>query len=510
MDEKFKEQQAQLLRALETKMNEVVDQRVKGLESAEETSKKISEAVGEAISKANEATKADIKALEETVVKLNDQIAKMEQKGLDTNVVTKFDEKLNAMFESSKFQDFMDGHTRKSGAFEGFCLKDIVSMTDDYVGNVLITQQQNTVVNPFGVKKLHMRDVLTTLQGDPAYPNLAFAEITDLDRNARYVTENGRLPESSFKVKENQVGTKRLGTYIQMSKRMLKSRVYVRSFILAMLPEAVLMAEDWNILYGDGNGENLEGIVNKSGVHSVEDVISTAVVTGGTDSVREVRQYNSGNDTIVEFSAPHAEIIDGMKITFAGGEGPVQNLNGTHDIIKVNDRQVLLRGVRITSAVIPGDNLTFTVNNGAYKSVVSPNSLDVIKSAFAVMNYAQYNPTAIIMNPITVNAIESEKDTQGRNLDLIQVSNGVKTIGGRPIVEYAGVPADKYLIGDFGPLGAALVDYTSLTLEWAEDVESKLTNSVYLIAQEEIIFPIYNPWAFAYGSISALKTAITQ
>lgn len=509
MDEKFKEQQAQLLRALETKMNEVVDQRVKGLESAEETSKKISEAVGEAISKANEATKADIKALEETVVKLNDQIAKMEQKGLDTNVVTKFDEKLNAMFESSKFQDFMDGHTRKSGAFEGFCLKDIVSMTDDYVGNVLITQQQNTVVNPFGVKKLHMRDVLTTLQGDPAYPNLAFAEITDLDRNARYVTENGRLPESSFKVKENQVGTKRLGTYIQMSKRMLKSRVYVRSFILAMLPEAVLMAEDWNILYGDGNGENLEGLVNKSGVHSVEDVISTAVVTGVAGSVKSASPYNGGKDALVEFSAPHAEIIDGMKITFAKASTNT-GLNATHDVIKVNDRQILLRGVAMSGEEAGAAAMTFTVNNGAYKSVVSPNSLDVIKSAFAVMNYAQYNPTAIIMNPITVNAIESEKDTQGRNLDLIQVSNGVKTIGGRPIVEYAGVPADKYLIGDFGPLGAALVDYTSLTLEWAEDVESKLTNSVYLIAQEEIIFPIYNPWAFAYGSISALKTAITQ
>lgn len=509
MDEKFKEQQAQLLRALETKMNEVVDQRVKGLESAEETSKKISEAVGEAISKANEATKADIKALEETVVKLNDQIAKMEQKGLDTNVVTKFDEKLNAMFESSKFQDFMDGHTRKSGAFEGFCLKDIVSMTDDYVGNVLITQQQNTVVNPFGVKKLHMRDVLTTLQGDPAYPNLAFAEITDLDRNARYVTENGRLPESSFKVKENQVGTKRLGTYIQMSKRMLKSRVYVRSFILAMLPEAVLMAEDWNILYGDGNGENLEGLVNKSGVHSVEDVISTAVVTGAAGSVKSVTPYNGGKDALVEFSAPHAEIIDGMKITFAKASTNT-GLNATHDVIKVNDRQILLRGVAMSGEEAGAAAMTFTVNNGAYKSVVSPNSLDVIKSAFAVMNYAQYNPTAIIMNPITVNAIESEKDTQGRNLDLIQVSNGVKTIGGRPIVEYAGVPADKYLIGDFGPLGAALVDYTSLTLEWAEDVESKLTNSVYLIAQEEIIFPIYNPWAFAYGSISALKTAITK
>lgn len=509
MDEKFKEQQAQLLSALENKMNEVVDARVKGLASAEATKEQITKAVSDAITQASEATKSDIEALETTVTNLNDKIAKMEQKGIDTDIVSKFDEKLNAMFESSKFKDFVGGNTRKSGAFEGFCLKDIVSMTDDYVGNVLITQQQQNVVSQFGPKKLHMRDILTTLQGDPAYPNLAYAEITDLDRNARYVTENGRLPESSFKVKENQVGTKRLGTYIQMSKRMLKSRVYVRSFILAMLPEAVLMAEDWNILFGDGNGENLEGIINKNGVTSVESIVGSTVADGKAGSVKSVTAYNGGKDALVEFTNPHAEIADGMKITFKAATTNT-SLNATHDVIKVNDRQILLRGVAITGAESAVASMTFTVNNGAFKSVVSPNSLDAIKSAFAVMNYAQYNPTAIVMNPITVNAIESEKDTQGRNLDLVQVVNGVKTIAGRPIVEYAGIPSDKYLIGDFGPLGAAIVDYTSLTLEWAEDVESKLTNSVYLIAQEEIIFPIYNPWAFAYGSVSALKTAITK
>jgi hypothetical protein len=30
------------------------------------------------------------------------------------------------------------------------------------------------------------------------------------------------------------------------------------------------------------------------------------------------------------------------------------------------------------------------------------------------------------------------------------------------------------------------------------------------MAQEEVIFPIYMPWAFAYGDLAALKTAITK
>ena len=54
------------------------------------------------------------------------------------------------------------------------------------------------------------------------------------------------------------------------------------------------------------------------------------------------------------------------------------------------------------------------------------------------------------------------------------------------------------------------MDYTLLTLEWAEDVESKLKNEIVLIAQEEVIFPVYMPWAFAYGDLAALKEAITK
>ena len=115
-----------------------------------------------------------------------------------------------------------------------------------------------------------------------------------------------------------------------------------------------------------------------------------------------------------------------------------------------------------------------------------------------------------MLNPITVNIIESEKDTLGRNLGLILEVGGVKYIAGRPIIEYDGIPAGKYLIGDFSPVAASIVDYTNLLLEWAEDIESKLTNQVVLIAQEEIIFPIYNPWAFAYGDLATLKAAITK
>lgn len=450
----------------------------------------------------------DNEELVKQVKDLGESFEKLKQKGLSLETINKFDEKLNEMLDSEKFQDFVQNKSRKTGEFTGFSLKDVVSMTNNYTGDRLTSQQQSTVVSQIANKKVHLRDVLTTLQGDAEYPNLTFAQVYDFDRNARYVTENGMLPESSIKVKETHTSTKRLGTHMKISKRMLKSRVYIRSYILNMLPEAVFMAEDYNILFGDGNGENLLGIANHTGVIPVEKIVSESIITGKAGDIKSITPTNGGKDAIVEFNKAFDIILDGMTITLAGATTNT-GLNNSHSIVKMNDRQILLVGVACTEDEKGADAMTFTVNNSAFKSIEDPNSLDVIKTAFAVMTFAQYMPNSIILNPITVNAIDSEKDSMGRNLGLVELKNGVKTIAGFPIIEYSGIPAGKYLLGDFSQ-AANLVDYTSLTLEFAEDVDTKLANQVCLIAQEEIIFPVYMPWAFSYGDLAALKNVITK
>ncbi|MBD5199384.1 MAG: phage major capsid protein [Bacteroidales bacterium] len=441
-----------------------------------------------------------------------ENIDKLTKKGISLSTVNKFDEALTAMFETEKFQEFAEGKTRKSGQFEGFSLKDAdgapVSMTENYDGELLITQQQDRVVSPIAKKPLHMREVISVLAGDPQYPNLSFAQCDWMDRNARYVTENGRLPKSSLKFTEKSYSTKRLGTYITLSKRMLKSRLYVRSWVLAMLPEAVRMAEDWNILFGDGNGENLLGIVNHKGVLSVESIITGSLIEGKAGSVKSIQPYNDGKDTVIEFTNAQPMILDGMQITLANASA-ASDLNKTHTLVKMNDSQILLVGVPLEKEESAAA-VTWTVNNGAFKSIEAPNSEDVVNTAFAVMTYGEYFPSAIVLNPITVNAIETEKDALGRKLDLISVVNGIKYIASRPIIENTGIPQGKYLIGDFSPKACALVDYTSMTLEWASDVDYILSNEVALIAQEEVIFPVYMPWAFAYGDLAALKAAVTK
>lgn len=510
------EEQRQFIGALVGGFVDAINKSNEGLISNDDFVKRIEE-LGKKMAgtEALEVLRKENDELVKQVKKMGENLEKLQQKGISMETINKFDEKLNEMFDSEKFQEFASGRKNKSGQFEGFSLKEAeaapVSMTNNYSGDILISQQQSRVVSPIAQKPLHMRDILSVINGDPEHTTLTYTQCDSMDRNARYVTENGRLSKSNLSFKEVTTGTTRLGTYIPVSKRMLKSRVYLRSWLLAVLPDAVRMAEDWNILFGDGKGENLLGIANHEGVKSVESIVSGAIVSGAAGSVVSITPYNDKQDTLIEFKDPQPMILDGMQITIENAS-TASGLNKTHSVVKVTDRQILLVGAALSAAEATATvaAVTWKVNNGAFKSIEAPNSEDVVNTAFAVMTYGQYFPNAIVLNPITVNAMSSEKDALGRKLDIIKVVNGIKYVGSRPIIEYTGIQPGKYLLGDFSPNGASIVDYTAMTLEWATDVDYILSNEVALIAQEEVIFPVYMPWAFAYGDLAALKAAISK
>ena len=507
----LEQQQDAFMKSLETKMNGIVNEAVKGFITADQVKARVDEVL-KGVDEKFTAKSNDVEELAKQVKTLGENIAKMKSMGFTNEHISAFAAKVDEMMDSEKFQDFVQGKTRKSGVFDGFSLKDIVSITANgadganYTGDKLITEQDNRYFDKYKPSKLHLRDIVNVLQGDPEHPTHTFGQVDSVDRNFRYVTENGELPESSFTLKEVTANTARIGTHLKLSKRMLKSRIFVRSWLIAMLPYRMFLAEDWGMLFGDGAGENLLGVTNMSGCVPVETIITGPIVSIAAGGVSSYTSYNSGADTILEFAAPQPDILEGMKITLAATG--VSAANTTYDVIKMNDRQILLKGLAYSSDLSAAAT-TATVNHGAYHSIALPNSADVINTIFAVMSYAQYTPNAIVLNPITVNTIMAEKDTIGRNLGLVVGNNGIKYIGGVPVIEMNSIPVGKYLVGDF--LNAAnLIDYTSMNIEFAEDVNTKLKNYVAVIVQEEVIWPVYMPWAFSYGSLDSVKTAITK
>jgi len=414
---------------------------------------------------------------------------------------------IDAFLDTKGYKEFTEGREKSSGSLK-LTVKDIVSIANSYTGDKLISQQSPVVVSHPQETAVNIRDFMSVDQGDPLFPSITFTQIYDLDRSATFQSENGELTESSFKMKEVTSATSRVGTYIPISNRLLKSRTYVRSFIMNRLPSWVRMAENFQILFGDGQNNNLLGIVNHDGVTSIEKIITEAVVTGAAGDITKVESYNSGAQTMIHFTKAFDLIANGQRITFANA--PIgSDLLGTFDVNKYNDRQIMVDVpfADLTAAEVA--TITFTVKNNFFNTVEDPNIGDAVGAAAAVLTYASYIPNLVSLNPSTVFEARAAKDSLGRNLGLVVRQGGIDYIGGMPVAETAAVKPGYYAIGDFFN-GASLVDYTAITIEFAEDVEYKKRNQVAVIVQEEVIMPVYNPHAFAYGKISDLIDAIRK
>lgn len=512
MNEELKKQQEEFLAKMETKMQSIVDNAIKGVITKEDVTAQVNEAIkafeGEFKVKASE----EVNELAKQVKTLGENIAKMKSYGFTNENISQFAAKVDEMMESEQYKNFVANRCKSTGRFDNLTMKD-VSMTNDYQGNVLIAQQSDRIVSQVGHNKQHMKDVITTLDIEPEHTSIAYTQIYHVDRNARYAAENGTLPESSFKIKEMTAGLNRVGHHIRISKRMLKSRAYVRSFILNLMPEAVFNAMDAQILFGDGSGDNPLGITRYEGVLPVENIISQAIYTGAAGSVDSIETRANNTGIVVVLKDPIDIMRDGMQITFGASDNTItykSALNGqTFEVIKETDTRLIIDGVAYSGEEAHPELITFTINHGAFKSVETPNSQDALEAAVAVMTYGEFVPSAIVMNPITLFQMQTEKDTTGRRLEFVKDAFGNLIVGGVPVISTNAVPTGKYFIGDFRN-GVNLVTYTQLNIEFVEGVDEKLRNQTVCIAQMELMMPVYCPWAFAYGSVSALKTALTK
>lgn len=521
-EEDLTDEEKELLGTIEQRVDGVLKDFAEGIISKAEFTKAFDEIKDEIKKSMNPENsgqmKEELKEVKKMMKDASKEIQGLKDKGLVFGEGSALEKALDTLLDSQKFKDFVNGVEKTSGKIE-LQVKDIVSLSDNYSGSVLTSQQSSRVVESVAERRLNLRDVMQKEQGDPAYPSMTYTEIDSLDRGAATVSENGRLPKSSFSIKEKSESTKRIGTYLQISKRLLKSRVYVKSWLLNRLPKWIRLSEDFQIMFGDGQGNNLEGIAKRT--VCISWWLTEDVVTGAAGDVSAVEAYDGGKQVKITFSKPFDKIGEGMKIVFSGAPqvnsaaSPLESANLLH---KMSDREIVVDTAY--AGILPTANtpltteqirtLTFSVKNNFFNEVVDPDLGDAVKAIFSVLTYAEYSPNTIVLNPSTIFEIETAKDTTGRNLGLVTVgADGVKRIAGRPVVECTAIAPGYYFAGDMAT-AVSLVDYTTLEMEFAEDVECKISGYVVAIAQEEVIMPVYNKYAFAYGKLSDVLRAITK
>ncbi|QQV90619.1 major capsid protein [Polaribacter phage Danklef_4] len=386
---------------------------------------------------------------------------------------------------------------------QGVLVEKATISTTSHTGNVLISEVSDIVRDDAPTRVSHVRDLLNVSMTNQA--QVVAGQVYDftdaLTLGAVMLSENGQAPESVFKSKENTWGLKRIANSMRLSKREIavNGLDWVMDKVLAKLPDATLYVEDVQLLFGDGLGENVLGL--SKGAQAFDLSPNTYAAT----AIASVATYNGGAQALITFAAAHG-LKNGDDLTLASATAT--GYNKTHTAVEViNTKQAIIDFAYVAEA----DTSAWT---GSSKSPFSneidnAQEYDVLAVADANLEAGEYTCTGHVIHPSTATKLGLLKDSQGNYLNLSKDANGrVTGVNGKPLAVTTAMPYGKFLSGDFSRNGVELREFTPLNIQFAEDVASVQKNEIVIVIQEEIIFPIYNPYWFTFGKFSTAKTQL--
>lgn len=506
-------------KAMEMTLNEALKGKVNDEQLQEKLNglmKEVEEKQMEAKEKLTEEYEAKLKEATDIIVTmqknlagLSEEIEKAKQNEVSSKENT-LRKGLKEAFGSEKFKSFSNGTSKSTGEFD-IDLKSLrnkeVSVTGNYEGDTFPALRSGVIVPETSLVKPHIRDFMRVIDAnDEQITDYYYRQIYDIDRAALAVSENGKLPEGSFKVREQHAETHRIGWFMFVSKRMLRKISLIQNQIMQLLPSGMARQEDFQILYGDNNDANFNGIVN---VALKEDALDRVIYTLAAGDVVKTASYNGDKETMVELKGGHSKMETGMKVTFKGFTTATEmNATDGYEIKVMNDHQIVVPCAYVAEADTSA--VTGEIRNNLGGLVMDANLGDALKVIAAYLSFDQYTPSLIIINPMTLNTFLGVKDGNGRLMwqDYFQIRNGICYLNGvLPVMTCDAIAKGYVLVGDFTN-AAELYDTQRGFIEFAEDVSTKLTNEVCTLIQEEVILAVTCPDAFMYAKIDDVISSI--
>lgn len=169
--------------------------------------------------------------------------------------------------ESRQYADF------KASSFGGYARVDLpeygvadfkTTMTSA-AGFAPFTPRGPDVV-PFALRRPTVQDLMPTIRTD--YPSVVYMEETTSTRNAAPVAEGATKPESGRAWTQRTVLVEVVATTLPVSEQQLSDVPMMMGIINSTLGQEVELAEEDQILTGDGSSPHLQGFLTKSGVQT--------------------------------------------------------------------------------------------------------------------------------------------------------------------------------------------------------------------------------------------------
>ena len=364
------------------------------------------------------------------------------------------------------------------------------SITGDHTGDILISRQSKVVSDSYDTGR-HIRTAIVISTIDQI--SLTYLQISNWTPGIDWIGEIDPANDFNFDTKEVTTHVRRVSGYTDLSGNMLKSMPYVLSHIENTLPDRLLDKEDRQLLFGDGTGNNLEGIATQAIKFELQNK------TYNAGDIASIESYQNGDWTLVTFAAAH-ELTPDYIITFSN----TANYHGEYSCNIISDNKIVLQKSYIAESTA---TWTATAIHSLKGAMPNANKVDAINAAASYITGNKFRPSAVVINTQDFTVIKSLKGNDGQY--MVRWDNGIPYFDDLMIIATSHMPAGSFLVGDFSNRNIMLYNYEDLAIEFLRDADLAIRNLIRLYITEQVMLTVYNPFAFVYTTYNEVLSQIS-
>jgi len=172
--------------------------------------------------------------------------------------------------ESPAFEFFRQGHHRSSSAWRSPSVELHATTLDETSGSggpLIITQYQPGIL-PLLFKRLVVADLIAP--GSTDSNSITYMKETTFTNAAATVAEGAAKPESTLVFAQVSDLVQKIAHWLPVTEEMLEDVSAIQSYIDARLRLGVQLAEEDQLLNGNGTPPNIRGILNRTGLTAAQ------------------------------------------------------------------------------------------------------------------------------------------------------------------------------------------------------------------------------------------------
>ena len=236
-----------------------------------------------------ELTQSQKEKADEQLIELNKlkaQITELEQKSAQIRPIDIQKKTLGQEFVDC--EEFITGHKimGSKSTINMFIKADITTANTGNAGDAGAAIAPNRLpgIQELPKQRLTIRNLIAP--GHTELPTVSYTVETGFTNNAGVVAEGKLKPQSDITLANKTVNTQVIAHWTRATKQILSDAPQVQSLINSRLIYGLQLKEEYQLLHGDGTGDNLHGIIPQASAFNPPAGLTTPTPTTGIDIIR--------------------------------------------------------------------------------------------------------------------------------------------------------------------------------------------------------------------------------